>query len=595
MADNKKPTKKQLGELQDLFQSLESDVGISKVDEGLLQKFETGKLSKTEADKLRTDMKDALKTKVSPRPAGVSPEFRAEYPSSGAQFGSTSTDFQLKTPSPNAPAVRGPSSVELPLTKPEVVDSVPGAKVPPGLKPPIMDVEFTPNEKPTRLALPATKSAESKALVPVGERALQKLPGVTKSAANAIEKNPVLKKLFLPITLATGAGAAVVSTLGGEEERKDIVIKPTPPPTPTPTPPEVPSQPVTPVSAEPTVKKAPALNFDKYMQSMDQINKRYEQDRQISPELKAQFEQRQAGLEKALSDARSIYEKSVSKAESDADRREAAIQWASIAESLGQSMVKYFAAREGARTGQLLGSKIQFAKYDWAKDLDRNLDRLTKQTNQAKTLLGIAREDVETGMKTLGEERKTAMQEREAVAKQRAGLAEDVTKEQLRQEARSVSDYIEAQNRMALEGLRTQKAETVTAQREQAAEAKNEAAQQKVLQQNYGKLEGSLRSLAKKDTPQARKEIGAAAAVLGIPADEVDTLITETTGEGLFNLSEEGKVRGILDKYNPSQAAPAPAPAGGEQMVDMVSPQGKLLRVPASKVKELEAQGARRK
>jgi hypothetical protein len=258
-------------------------------------------------------------------------------------------------------------------------------------------------------------------------------------------------------------------------------------------------------------------------------------------------------------------------------------------------MVKYFAAREGARTGQLLGSKIQFAKYDWAKDLDRNLDRLTKQTNQAKTLLGIAREDVEAGTKTLGEERKTAMQEREAVAKQRAGLAEDVTKEQLRQEARSVSDYIEAQNRMALEGLRTQKAETVTAQREQAAEAKNEAAQQKVLQQNYGKLEGSLRSLAKKDTPQARKEIGAAAAILGIPADEVDTLITETTGEGLFNLSEEGKVRGILDKYNPSQAAPAPAPAGGEQMVDMVSPKGDKLRVPASKVKELEAQGARRK
>ena len=39
--------------------------------------------------------------------------------------------------------------------------------------------------------------------------------------------------------------------------------------------------------------------------------------------------------------------------------------------------------------------------------------------------------------------------------------------------------------------------------------------------------------------------------MLGIPADEVDTLIEETTGEGLFNLAEEDKVRKILGKYKP--------------------------------------------
>jgi hypothetical protein len=523
MADNKKPTKKELKEFQELFQSLESDVGTSKISENVLEKLKKGQLSQAELDKLRTEVRSAVSPKVPPFP--------------GAEA----------------------------LNRSEV-------KLPPNLrlKNETIDVPFTKVEGPSIPAGAAARTAQATetALVPVGERALQKIPGMTDVTANAVMRNPVLKKMILPFLLVGAGGTALYTNMDGNEQTKDSKVPeppPSPTPTPTPTPPEVPSQPVTPTPAEPAVKKAPALNFDKYMQSMDQINKRYEQDRQISPELKAQFEQRQAGLEKALADARSIYEKSVSKAESDADRREAAIQWASIAESLGQSMVKYFAAREGARTGQLLGSKIQFAKYDWAKDLDRNLDRLTKQTNQAKTLLGIAREDVEAGMKTLGEERKTAMQEREAVAKQRAGLAEDVTKEQLRQEARSVSDYIEAQNRMALEGARETKAQAVTTQREKAAEAKAEAAKQKVLQDNFKKLQGGLRALAVKDSAAAQKAIGEAAEMLGIPVDEVDTIILKTTGKGITNFENIPEVRKIVEKYRPSQATPAPAPQSAGQ------------------------------
>jgi hypothetical protein len=523
MADNKKPTKKELKEFQKLFQSLESDVGTSKISENVLEKLKKGQLSQAELDKLRTEVRSAVSPKVPPFP--------------GAEA----------------------------LNRSEV-------KLPPNLrlKNETIDVPFTKVEGPSIPAGAAARTAQATetALVPVGERALQKIPGMTDVTANAVMRNPVLKKMILPFLLVGAGGTALYTNMDGNEQTKDSKVPeppPSPTPPPTPTPPEVPSQPVTPVSAEPTVKKAPALNFDKYMQSMDQINKRYEQDRQISPELKAQFEQRQAGLEKALSDARSIYEKSVSKAESDADRREAAIQWASIAESLGQSMVKYFAAREGARTGQLLGSKIQFDKYDWAKDLDRNLDRLTKQTNQAKTLLGIAREDVEAGMKTLGEERRTALQEREAVAKQRAGLAEDVTKEQLRQEARSVSDYIEAQNRMALEGARETKAQAVTTQREKIAEAKAEAAKQKVLQDNFKKLQGGLRALAVKDSAAAQRAIGEAAEMLGIPVDEVDTIILKTTGKGITNFENIPEVRKIVEQYRPSQAAPAPAPQSAGQ------------------------------
>jgi hypothetical protein len=81
--------------------------------------------------------------------------------------------------------------------------------------------------------------------------------------------------------------------------------------------------------------------------------------------------------------------------------------------------------------------------------------------------------------------------------------------------------------------------------------------------------------------------------LLGIPADEVDELVSETTGEGMFNLAEPKKVQNILNKYRPGAATgAAPAAAG---MVDMIAPDGRELSVPASRVAEMEAKGARRK
>ncbi len=354
-----------------------------------------------------------------------------------------------------------------------------------------------------------------------------------------------------------------------------------------------PVTPATPSATAPTIKRAPTINYDKFQKSMEGINKRFEQDRKLSPEVEQAFASRQASLQSALSDAKSIYDQATSTAKSDAERRDAATQWASIAESLGQSMVKYFAAREGARTGTLLGSKLQFQKYDWQKDLDRSLERLKADTAEAKTSLGIAREDVEAQAKQLGEERKTAISEREAVARQRAGTAEDVTKEQMRAEARTVEDYIAAQNRFAMEQEQEkQKAARETA-KEQKLETKKSTEDLAEKQKNFAKLSGALAALEKKDSPQARKQLDEAATLLGIPADEVDELVSETTGEGMFNLAEPKKVQNILNKYRPGAATGAAPAATG--MVDMIAPDGRELSVPASRVAEMEAKGARRK
>lgn len=305
---------------------------------------------------------------------------------------------------------------------------------------------------------------------------------------------------------------------------------------------------------KPLAQKAAVLPFANYNKSMAEINKDFEKDRQLAPEVKDEFTRRQGELQQALTEARSVYDRSVSEATTAQERREAAIQWASIAESLGQSMVKFFAAQRGARTGQLLGTKVQFEKYDWQKDLDRSLSKLKQQTDQAKVSLGISREDIEEGTKALKEEQKTALQEREAVAKQRATSRMDLLKEEIRQKAKSEEDYVEAVNRLRLEGVREQRTEAAATQREQAAEAKAEAAKQRMLVNNYAELEGLMLSLAQKDTPKTREDIGNAATKLGIPKTEVDKLIDYGTGKFLESKSSEEKtIRGILEKYKPVQ------------------------------------------
>ena len=122
----------------------------------------------------------------------------------------------------------------------------------------------------------------------------------------------------------------------------------------------------------------------------------------------------------------------------------------------------------------------------------------------------------------------------------------------------------------------------------QKAQEKATAAKDKA----FAELSGALASLKEKSTPISTKQVVANATKLGVPKEEIDLLVSKTTGKGLFNLADENKVAEILEKYRPGQQQAA-APA--EALVDMVAPDGRALKVPAARVSELEAKGARRK
>lgn len=553
----KKPSSKDLLELQSLYQALESDVGISKVDEQLLQKFEQGELSKTEADKLRGELNQAMTSRTSPIP-------KAEplaLPAPGMQDTAPVPSSRALTTTPEKGIL--PSALT-----PEIVSPRARAALPPA-QPGVIDATIIPEVK-------------AGALVPVEKGGALAVQNLEQVAA----KNPVLKRIMLPALALTG-GAAALYGMDSDKKLDVVPSTPTPEPTPAPGPAPAPAVPSAPKAEEPKIIKAKSIDFNKLQKSLEQFNTQYEQDRKLAPEVEQAFATRQTALQSALTDAKSAFEKSLAQAKTEADRRDTITQWASIAESLGHAMVKYFAASTGARTGQLLGSRLQLQKYDWQKDLDRSLEKLKADTAEAKTMFGITKEDVEAQAKQLGEERKTALGEREDIARQRAKTSEALLMEKARAGQRAEEDYASAYNRFLMEQAQEQQ----RAGREAVKETKELGKQETEKQKTFARLSGALASLEKKDTPQARKQLEEAATLLEIPPEEIDELVKETTGEGVFNMAEPSKVQAILSKYRPGAGA-APAATG---MVDMVAPDGRELSVPASRVAEMEAKGARRK
>ena len=101
-------------------------------------------------------------------------------------------------------------------------------------------------------------------------------------------------------------------------------------------------------------------------------------------------------------------------------------------------------------------------------------------------------------------------------------------------------------------GIKEQKAATEVARK---ASEKEAASKDKA----FAELSGALASLKEKSTPMSNKQVVANATKLGIPKEEIDLLVSKTTGKGLFNLADEEQVSGILEKYRPGQAAPAAA------------------------------------
>lgn len=550
---------KDLEELQQLFKEFEEAFPAAErvggVDKDVLEeRLKAGQLSKEDAAKLQTDLKSVLAKRTPPTVPG---KFKEEYPSSGTQFGTEEKGFQLKTPVEQGKAL-----------VPRVADDV-------------IDAEFTTErpdysaakgeklEMPRATAVPRsgvkqlTQAGEEipTALVPVPKPGpLAKIPGMPDVASDAVintaKKNPLLKKLLLPIVAAAGA---TTYFMGAEEKApaKKATLEPGPAPAPAPAPsPE-------PATEEPAQPKEP-LKPEGFESAMSAIAKRYEEDRKLSPEVASQFAERQQALQASITDAKRVYQESVAKARSEADRREAIATWGSIAEQLGQAMVKYFAAREGARTGTLLGSKVQFQKYDWQKDLDRSLKRLDTDLAAAKSTLNIELEGAKEQLGEIGTERREAIAERRDVARQKFMAGADVLEAGEKQKAASVEDYIRQQ--------REQQKEEKAAQKE---ESKTLADQRK----NYARLQGALASLKEKDTPTARKQLSEAASLLDIPPVDVEELIKETTGEGIDNLAEPEKVKKILNKYKPGAAAPKAAPSGAVQF----RLNGKIYTIPANK------------
>lgn len=382
--------------------------------------------------------------------------------------------------------------------------------------------------------------------------------------------------------------------------------------------------------APPRVVKAPPMDFSSTVKNMEAIFQEYQKGRQLPEEQRKSFEQKQQDIRQALNDAKEVYNLTTDQARSEADRREALTQWASIAESFSQSLIKFFAAREGARTGQLLGSKIAFEKYDWQKDLDRSLNKLKLQTDEAKSRLGIAREEAEAGIKGLEAERKAATQMQEEVAGKRLSLLSDVEKEKIRQQSKSVEEYTQAVNRAELERYQQDMALKKTGE---AAVAKKEleelklstkqsAERQKIVEDTKGIIAKTLAQDPKSSALATSKgQLTENYVKLFNPQQqiEIEQEVADKLGKeqswvrnalrGIGFMSEQltPKEQGIATKalaealkkrLGPAdQATPVvpAAPTTAEAMVDMIAPDGRELKVPASRVAEMETKGARRK
>lgn len=174
---------------------------------------------------------------------------------------------------------------------------------------------------------------------------------------------------------------------------------PAPAPAPTPTKPEAPEQKAKPSGPFGAEKPSDLLNFFEAVRE------------KASPmsELDEATRTRLTTLENTLNDqintARIIYEETVEKARTEAERRESIMNWARIGEQLAQAATKYFAAREGKRLGARIGSELKFQKHDWAGDLDRSLKKMESELAGAKEKYGIVSKEVEAGREALGKER----------------------------------------------------------------------------------------------------------------------------------------------------------------------------------------------
>jgi len=290
-----------------------------------------------------------------------------------------------------------------------------------------------------------------------------------------------------------------------------------------------------------------AAEVDKVQDLSPAINKAVDQGA-VTPEQKSVLENQAEQLEIA---AQSLEQKLTTEYE----KKKARVELMQLAETVMSGLVTAIGANALLNRGSPYA--VDFSKgpkTDWAGEFDR------------------LQKDYATQMGAIMQKYKLEAAEKRAQAREEAQESRFQRTMEMREKE------LEAKQGQVA-GTAAQKAQ------EKAAAAKDKA---------FAELSGALASLKEKSTPISTKQVVANATKLGIPKEEIDLLVSKTTGKGLFNLADEDKVAEILEKYRPGQQAAAPA-AQAEALVDMVAPDGRALKVPAARVSELEAKGARRK
>jgi hypothetical protein len=321
------------------------------------------------------------------------------------------------------------------------------------------------------------------------------------------------------------------------------------------------------------------------------------------------FKGQEDALTTAIKDATASYNESIKTAKDEAARRERIASWGQIFESLGQAAIKYFAAREGKRLGQRIGSNLQLEKYDWSSDLNRSMKKLEIDMAEAKEKFGIAKEEVEAGRKALSKEReglqeraykradmflKASLDERERAQTEAARAKMNAEERAFKQQQNAA----EMANALALKKLDID-ARVALALNKSDQKQKVEINNIKSTYENAGTGFDEIYEAPSKKKEALFTKFKATTKSLGLTDAELIELnkLTSPFSESWSRKENAIAARAILqqayERKISGYAGGAGAPAEAEQIVDMVSPKGDALRVPASKVKELEAQGAR--
>jgi hypothetical protein len=307
-----------------------------------------------------------------------------------------------------------------------------------------------------------------------------------------------------------------------------------------------------------------------------------------TPEQKALFGQQLKLLDKEIKAINKTYETRRAEVQTKAEAETERAKWAQLAEGLANAAITIAAAQQGLARNQNIVGNVTLTRTDWQNEIDRILKRAQADRSlymeEEKSKLGEI--DKLRGVAERQEERDFRSEEAAVndVRQEQAGEARDIRQENLlrpRVNAKEKADREEAQARLNMEAAqaneRAQQAAassttTSTTERQGTKEgtasqqAQQAAAQQAAKLKAFGDLTGAIEALKKSggDTPTNRKQAADAATLVGIPPSELETLIKESTGAGMFNLAEPKKVQDILNKYDP-RAAQQQAASGGAQ------------------------------